>query len=162
MAEKLISVSSYLGLDAADRIISEALKLRAKHQILPIAVAVLDSGGTLVAFKREDGCGIMRYDIAFGKAWASLGMGMATRQIRDRLANRPSFQAALSVVSGGRFIPTPGGVLILNEKCVAIGAVGISGDASDKDEFCAIEAIKSAGFKADPAEPVDNWNDNQL
>ena len=76
MAEKLISVSSYLGLDAADRIISEALKLRAKHQILPIAVAVLDSGGTLVAFKREDGCGIMRYDIAFGKAWASLGMGM--------------------------------------------------------------------------------------
>ena len=105
---------------------------------------MLDAGGNLVSFRREDGCGVLRFDIALGKAWGALGMGMATRQIRDRLANRPTFQGALAAASGGRFIPTPGGVLILNAQHIAIGAVGISGDASDKDEFCAIEAWPSS------------------
>jgi uncharacterized protein GlcG (DUF336 family) len=162
MAEKLIGIYSSLALSDADHIIVEALKLRAEHHLLPLAVMVLDSGGNVVAFKREDGCGILRHDIAMGKAWAALGMGMATRQIRDRLASRPTFQAALSVASDGRFIPTPGGVLILNTQGIAVGAVGISGDASDKDEFCAINAIKSAGFIPEPPAPADNWNENQL
>ncbi len=162
MAEKLISVHSSLALSDADQIITHALKLRATNGLLPLAVVVLDSGGNVVAFKREDGCGILRYDIAIGKAWGSLGMGMATRQIRDRLANRPTFQAALSAASGGRFIPTPGGVLIVNKQGIAIGAVGISGDASDKDEYCAIEAIKLAGFVPEPPAAADNWNENQL
>ena len=61
----------------------------------PLVVAVLDSGGNLVAYKREDGSGLMRFDIAFGKAWGSLGMGMSTRLIRDRLAQRPVFQGLL-------------------------------------------------------------------
>jgi uncharacterized protein GlcG (DUF336 family) len=89
-------------------------------------------------------------------------MGMPTRQIRDRLSDRPTFQAALSAASDGRFIPTPGGVLIVNEVGIAIGAVGISGDASDKDEYCAIEAIKSAGFVPEPPMPASNWNDGRL
>ena len=97
-----------------------------------------------------------------GKAWAALGMGMATRQIRDRLATRPSFQAALAAASGGRFIPTPGGVLVLDAQGQAIGAVGISGDASDKDEFCAIEAIRAAGLLPEPPAPVDNWKESGL
>lgn len=162
MAEKLISIHSSLTLSDADQIIAQALKLRVSNGLLPLAVVVLDSGGNVVSFKREDGCGILRHDIAIGKAWAALGMGMATRQIRDRLANRPTFQAALSVASDGRFIPTPGGVLILNKQSIAVGAVGISGDASDKDEFCAIEAIKSVGFMAEPPSPAENWNENQL
>ena len=162
MAEKLIANHSSLTLADAERIIDEALRLRSKHQLLPLAVVVLDSGGHVVSFKREDGCGILRHDIAIGKAWASLGMGMPTRTIRDRLSDRPSFQAALSVASDGRFIPTPGGVLIVNQDRVAIGAVGISGDASDKDEYCAIESIKSAGFIAEPPMPAENWNDGKL
>jgi len=162
MAEKLISVYSSLALKDADQIITHALELRVANKLLPLAIVVLDSGGNVVVFKREDGCGILRHDIAIGKAWASLGMGMATRQIRDRLANRPTFQAALSATSGGRFIPTPGGVLIVNKQGIAIGAVGISGDASDKDEFCAIEAIKLADFVPEPPVAADNWNENQL
>ena len=162
MAEKLISIYSSLALKDADQIMTHALELRIANGLLPLAIVVLDSGGNVVVFKREDGCGILRHDIAIGKAWASLGMGMATRQIRDRLANRPTFQAALSAASDGRFIPTPGGVLIVNKQGIAIGAVGISGDASDKDEFCAIEAIKLAGFVPEPPVAADNWNENQL
>ncbi len=162
MAEQLIPVFSSLSLALATQITDEALRLRQHHGLLPLAVVVLDAGGNTVSFRREDGCGVLRHDIALGKAWGSLGMGMATRQIRDRLANRPSFQAALSAAAGGRFIPTPGGVLIVNAQGQAIGAVGISGDASDKDEFCAIEAIRAAGLRPEPPEPAANWNEAGL
>jgi uncharacterized protein GlcG (DUF336 family) len=146
----------------ATLITDAAMQLRREHGLLPLAVMVLDAGGNVVSFRREDGCGVLRHDIAMGKAWAALGMGMATRQIRDRLANRPTFQAALAAASQGRFIPTPGGVLITDAQGQAIGAVGISGDASDKDEFCAIGAIRAAGFTPEPPEPADNWQEHAL
>ena len=158
MAERLVPVHSSLSLAAATAITDAVLRLRAEHRLLPLAVTVLDAGGQLVSFRREDGCGVLRFDIAMGKAWGALGMGMSTRQIRDRLANRPTFQAALAGASDGRFIPTPGGVLILDAQGLAIGAVGISGDASDKDEFCAIEAVRSAGLQPEPAQPASDWN----
>ncbi len=157
MTELPRPVHTSLPLSAAARIVDEVIAIRVKEDLLPLAVAVIDGGGNLVAFKREDGCGVLRYDVAFGKAWAALGMGMSTRVIRDRLANRPAFQSALSAASDGRFIPVPGGVLILDAKGSAIGAVGISGDASDRDEYCAIQAVKAAGFDADPSEPHPQW-----
>jgi len=157
MAEHLKAVQSSLALAAAARIVDEALAIRAKEGLLPLAVAVLDAGGNLVAYKREDGCGVLRYDIAFGKAWAALGMGMSTRLIRDRLKERPAFQGALAAAAGGRFIPVPGGVLVLDAAGAAIGAVGISGDASDKDEYCAIAAIAAAGLGSEPAQPHPDW-----
>jgi uncharacterized protein GlcG (DUF336 family) len=162
MAEHLISVHSSMSLNSATRITDEVLRLRLLHKLLPLAVVVLDAGGNLVSFRREDGCGILRFDVALGKAWGALGMGMSTRQVRDRLATRPAFQGALAAASDGRFIPTPGGVLILNPDNIAVGAIGISGDASDKDEFCAIEAVRSAGFMPEPPEPASNWNESGL
>lgn len=157
MAGPLTDVHSSLALDAAAKIVDTAIALRRKEGVLPLAVAVLDAGGNLVAFQREDGCGVLRFDIACGKARAALGMGMSTRLIRDRLGSRVGFLAALAAASDGRFIPVPGGVLILDAAGAAIGAVGISGDASDKDEYCAIEAVRAAGFAAEPAEPNPEW-----
>jgi uncharacterized protein GlcG (DUF336 family) len=150
-------IASSLTLSSAEQMLDAALRLRRTEGLMPLAVAVLDAGGHLVAFKREDGCGVMRFDVAFGKAWAALGMGMSTRLIRDRMANRPAFQSALASVSDGRFIPVPGGVLILDTHSAAVGAMGISGDASDRDEFCAIAAIQAAGFKSEPGEPQPDW-----
>ena len=138
MPEHLHPIHSSLSLAAAERIIDAALAARRAEGLLPLVVAVLDAGGNLVAYKREDGSGVLRFDIAFGKAWAALGMGMSTRLIRDRLAQRPAFQGALATASDGRFIPVPGGVLVLDSAGTAVGSVGISGDASDKDEYCAI------------------------
>jgi glc operon protein GlcG len=162
MPELLHPVHTSLSLTAAARIVDEALAIRIKEDLLPMAVAVIDSGGNLVAFKREDGCGVLRFDVAFGKAWAALGMGMPTRMIRDRMASRPAFQGALAAASDGRFIPVPGGVMILDASGQAIGAVGISGDASDKDEYCAIAAVRAAGFGSEPAEPNPQWRDAAL
>jgi uncharacterized protein GlcG (DUF336 family) len=157
MAEHLRPVQSSLALAAAAAIVDAALAARRAAGLLPLAVVVLDAGGNLVCFKREDGCGVLRFDIAFGKAWAALGMGMPTRQIRDRLAQRPAFQNALAAASDGRFIPVPGGVLILDAAGQAVGSVGISGDASDKDEYCAIAGVRAAGLGTDPAEPNPDW-----
>lgn len=162
MPQHLRPLHSSLSLATAEKIIAAALAARRKEGLMPLVVAVLDSGGNLVAYKREDGSGLMRFDIAFGKAWGSLGMGMSTRLIRDRLAQRPAFQGALASVSDGRFIPVPGGVLILDAAGNAIGAVGISGDASDKDEYCAIEGIKAAGLASEPAEPNPEWRNAGL
>ena len=91
-------------------------------------------------------------------------MGMPSRQIRDRLKDRPTFVGALSEVSGGRFVPVPGGVLVVDEESgVAIGAVGVSGDTSDKDEMVAIVAInKQDGVAANPAAPSATWARSSL
>lgn len=157
MPEHLHQLQTSIELDVAARIVDGAIAIRQREGLLPLAVAVLDAGGQLVAFKREDGAGVMRYDIAFGKAHGALGMGMSSRLIRDRLAARPAFQGALAAASGGRFIPVPGGVLILDAHRVVIGAVGISGDASDKDEYCAIQAVHDAGMTTEPAMPNPDW-----
>jgi uncharacterized protein GlcG (DUF336 family) len=122
----------------------------------------LDAGGCLVSLKREDGSGILRPEIAIGKAWGALGMGVPSRVLRDRLADRPSFQSALAAASGGRFIAVPGGVLLKRQGDFVVGAVGISGDTSDKDELCAILGARAAGFEPMPAQPSENWASSKL
>ena len=150
-------VDSSLNLATAETIASAVVTTAREHDTLPLCVAVLDAGGQLVNFKREDGCGVLRAEIAFGKAYAALGMGMSSRTIGKALANRPVFQGAVATASGGRFVPVPGGVSILNEEGLIIGAVGISGDSSECDEFCAIHGIKATGLIPDPAEPDRSW-----
>ena len=162
MSEQLRPLHSSLTLELAAAIVDRALAIRQREGLLPLSVAVLDAGAQLVAFKREDGSGVMRFDIAFGKAHGALGMGMSSRLIRDRLAARPAFQGALAAASGGRFIPVPGGVLIVDAGGTAIGAVGISGDASDKDEYCAIQAVHDAGLATEPAAPNPDWRNAGL
>ena len=149
-------------LKQASAIVDQAIASGRQAGFLPLTVAVLDPGGHLVAFKREDGSGILRPQIAMGKAWGSLGMGVPSRKIRDNLADRPTFVNSLAVASGGRLIPVPGGVLIKDQDRAVIGAVGISGDTSERDEYCAIEAIKAAGLTPDPPEPDLGWADSTL
>ncbi|HJQ55583.1 MAG TPA: heme-binding protein [Vineibacter sp.] len=158
MAEHSVwHVQSSLTLAQADRMVAGALQAAREATLLPLTVAVLDSGGHLVAFKREDGCGVLRFDIAFGKAWGALGMGISSRTIRDRLANRPAFQGALSAAADGRFVPVPGGVLALDGEGRVVGAIGVSGDASDRDEYAAIMGVRAAGLRPQPEEPAENW-----
>jgi uncharacterized protein GlcG (DUF336 family) len=113
-------------------------------------VAVLDAGGHIIAFKREDGAGLVRFDIAYGKAWGALGMGFGTREITVRAEKFPAFITSLYAISQGRAVPSPGGVLILNQDSDVIGAVGISGDTGDNDELCALAGIAAAGWRGAP------------
>jgi uncharacterized protein GlcG (DUF336 family) len=136
-----------LTLAQASTIVDVALKKGRDTDCAPLTVAVLDAGGHLVALKREDRSGILRFDIAFGKAWGALGMGFGTRELSERAAKVPTFFTALAAVSQGRMVPVPGGVLIKNAAGDVLGAVGISGDTSDRDEACAVAGIEAAGLK---------------
>ena len=137
-------------LAQASTIVDVALKKARETNLAPLTVAVLDAGGHLVAFKREDKSGILRFDIAFGKAWGALGMGFGSRTLASRAAKTPQFFTMLAAASGGRMVTKPGGVLIKDASGTIVGACGISGDTSDKDEMCAVAGIEAAGLKADP------------
>ena len=144
-----------LTLAQASTIVDVALKTGRDAKFAALTVAVLDAGGHLVAFKREDKSGILRFNIASGKAWGALGMGFGSRTLAGRAPKQPAFFNALAAASDGRLIPVPGGVLIRDAAGDVIGAVGISGDSSENDEKCAIAGIEAAGLKADPgADPT--------
>jgi uncharacterized protein GlcG (DUF336 family) len=135
-------------LRKASRIVDEALKKGREMNLSPLTVAVLDAGGHLVAFKREDQSGILRPDIAMGKAWGALGMGYGSREIAERAKAMPIFITALTAISQGRFVPVAGGVLIKSPKNEILGAVGVTGDTSDNDEACAVAGIEAVGLAA--------------
>jgi uncharacterized protein GlcG (DUF336 family) len=139
-----------LTLSQASTIVDVALKKARENNLAPLTVAVLDAGGHLVALKRDEKNGLLRYDIAFGKAWGALGMGFGSRTLASRAAKTPQFFTMLAAASGGRMVTNPGGVLIKDGTGAIVGACGISGDTSDKDEMCGIAGIEAAGLKADP------------
>jgi uncharacterized protein GlcG (DUF336 family) len=138
-----------LMLAQADQIASEALVKGRLLKFAPLTVAILDTGGHVIVLKREDDAGILRPDIAIGKAWGSLGMGFGGRELARRAEKMPAFFTALSTVSGGRMVPVPGGALIRNAEGALLGAIGITGDTSDNDEICLVHAVESAGLKAE-------------
>jgi uncharacterized protein GlcG (DUF336 family) len=140
-------------LTQATTIVEVALEKARETGCAPLAVAVLDAGGHLKTFAREDGSGIIRPLIAIGKAWGALGMGVGSRALARRVADQPqqqSFFAALNAMSGGRVVPAAGGVLVRDGQGAIVGAVGISGDVSDRDEACAIAGIQAAALTPDP------------
>ena len=137
-------------LAQASTIVDTALKKARELKQMPQTVVVLDAGGHVVAAKREDGSGIIRFEIAVGKAYGALGMGWGSRTMMERAAQNPNFLTAIAAASGGRLVPNPGGVLIRDAGNAIIGAVGISGDTADNDEIIAVAGIEAAGLKADP------------
>jgi len=138
-----------LTLEKAAIIVDKTLEKARELKLRPLCVAVLDEGGHLKALKREDEASILRPQIAIGKAWGAVGMGESTRELGQRLKDRPTFLNSLSDLSDGKVVPVAGGVLILEGNSI-IGAVGVSGGTSDEDEACAIEGIQAArlAFKA--------------
>src|SRR3954468_8673236 len=113
-----------LKLAQATAIIEAALAEGRKNKLAMLAVAVLDAGGHVIAFKREDGASFLRFDLAYGKAWGALGMGFGTRELAERATKQPAFIGALSAVTQGRMVPSPGGVLIAAADGEVLGAIG--------------------------------------
>lgn len=138
-----------LPLDSARKIIDAAFARAAELKLKPLAVSVLDAGGHLVAFERQDGASFLRHQIGSGKAFGALAIGAGSRSVAKAAIERPHFMQGLSGVSEGRVVPVPGGVLIRDRSGAVVGAVGISGDTSDNDEAAAIAGIEAAGFTPD-------------
>lgn len=140
-------LASTLTLHAADIMVSAALAYGEENGLEPLAVCVLDAGGQIVVCKRQDGAGLLRLDIAHGKAWGALGMGLPSRGIAERLGSQPAFLSALTVASQGRLVPGLAGLLIGDENNLVIGAIGISGYIGERDEDAALAGITAAGLR---------------
>lgn len=140
---------SKISLEKASIIADQTLLKGREIGCAPLTVVVLDDGGHFKVVKREDGSGLMRVEIALGKAWGALGMGFASRELARRAEKMPVFFNALAAMSNGKMVPLPGGVLIRGESGALLGAVGVSGDTSDRDEECAVHGVKAAGLAPD-------------
>lgn len=139
-----------VSLEEARTIIAAALAKAAELKLKPLGVAVLDAGGHLKAFERQDGATHMRMEIAMGKAHGAIALGMGSRAIFKRAQEQAYFVSAANALARGLLVPVPGGVLIRDAGGAVVGAVGISGDTSDQDEACAIAGIQATGLSADP------------
>jgi uncharacterized protein GlcG (DUF336 family) len=118
-----------------------AAHAQSKHQ--SHAIAVVDAGGRLLAFRRMDGNGFGIGEFAQRKAVASAAWGGRTSQLAQGAATTPGFADAPDVVV------VPGGVPVFSGDGTLVGAVGVSGEAPADDEACAVAGIEAAGLLAE-------------
>jgi uncharacterized protein GlcG (DUF336 family) len=135
-----------LTLAQANRIIESALQRCAESGFKPMAVVVIDDAGHIKSAQRQDGASMLRIDIAAGKAWAAVGMGVASRVLTQRAKDLPAFFNAIAATAQGKFIPQTGAVLIKDAEGQVLGAVGASGGTGDEDELICAAGVEAAGF----------------
>ncbi|MEL6618908.1 MAG: heme-binding protein [Pseudomonadota bacterium] len=138
-----------LTLDAARKIIDVTRAKGREMDLKPLSVAVLDAGGHLLAFEREDGAAPGRYGIAQGKAYGAVMLGMAGTAQMARAEQQAYFIAAVNGVYGGQMVPVPGGILVRDANGAVLGAVGVTGDTSDNDAAAGAAGIEAVGLVAE-------------
>ena len=136
-----------LTLDVARKILDAALAKAVEQKFKPLVIAILDARGAVKLTAAQDGTSLMRAEIAHGKAYGALAMGMGSRALFQRVKEQAYFIDAVNALAQGRLVPVPGGVLI-QDGATLLGAIGVSGDNSDNDEICAIAGIEAAGLTA--------------
>ncbi|KUJ79350.1 GlcG/HbpS family heme-binding protein [Ruegeria profundi] len=135
-----------VSLRKARTIIRKTLEKGREMDLKPLSVVVLDAGGHVIAFEREDGAAPGRFPIAHGKAYGSVMLGMAGTAQMQRAEAQAYFMAAVNGVYGGQVVPVPGGILLRDRKGAVIGAVGVTGDTSDNDVVAGMAGIESVGL----------------
>ncbi len=136
-------------LGQSNRII-EAILFRGRELACrPLSVVVVEPGAKVKAFQKEDGSAMMRFEMAYGKAYAALALGRSSSLVRVRAEERPLFMQYLIRASGDQIFPEGGGMLIRDKEGEVIGAVGVTGDTQERDEELAVQGIHAAGLKTD-------------
>jgi len=136
-------------LSQANRIISAIIKRGIELDCRPISVVVVEPGAVVKAFQKEDGASMLRFEMAFGKAYAALALSRSSKLVRIRNEEKPAFMRYLMTTSGDKIFPEGGGRQIRDKNGEVIGAVGVTGDTEARDEELAAHGIRAAGFKTD-------------
>lgn len=136
-------------LRKSQTILKAALAKAREMELKPLTVVVLDAGGHVIAAAREDGASPGRFELARGKAYGSVMLGIAGTAQRDRAEAQAYFVQAMNGLYGGRFVPVPGGVLVRDRKGAVVGAVGVTGDTSENDAAVALAGIEAAGLSGE-------------
>lgn len=111
----------------------EAAKAEAEKQKWPVAIAVVDGGGHLVAFYRLDNTQYGSVEVAIAKAKSAALFRRPTKAFEDILAGGGANLRILKVEGA---VPVEGGVPILRGGKI-IGAIGVSGVKSNEDGIIA-------------------------
>ena len=139
---------SRISLDQAQTIVAATLKEGRSLGLKPLSVVVLDAGGHMVAFAREDNSSNLRPQIATAKASGALALGVSSRVIGEMAIDRPTFINAAAGLNPDGIVPAVGGILVRSGEGEIIGAVGVTGDLSDNDEKAALAGVAAAGLSS--------------
>lgn len=138
-----------ISLRKARTIIRKTFEKGREMELKPLSVVVLDSGGHVKAFEREDGAAPGRFGIAQGKAYGAVMLGITGTAQAQRAEVDAPFMAAVNGVYGGQVVPVRGGLLVRDRKGAVIGGVGVTGDLSDNDMIAGLAGIEAAGLIGD-------------
>ena len=138
-----------LSLAEALAIIEGTFAAGEKHACHALAAIVLDAGGRVKAFHKQDGASLMRFEIAYGKAFAALSLGRSSRMVLQKAREKPLFVQSMEQIADGPLFLEAGGQLIRDDQGEVVGAIGVTGDVNEMDDICAIAGIRAAGLRAD-------------
>jgi uncharacterized protein GlcG (DUF336 family) len=138
-----------ISLNEANTIIEGTFAAAAAHKCHALAAIVLDAGGRVKAFQKQDGASLMRFEVAYGKAFAALALGRSSRMVLQKQREKPVFMANLEALADGPMFLEGGGQLIRDETGEVVGAVGVTGDVNEMDDICAVAGIHAAELRAD-------------
>ncbi len=138
-----------LNLKEALQIIEGTFAAAAAKRCHPLSAIVLDGGGRVKAFQKQDGCSLMRFEIAYGKAFGALALGRSSRMLLQKAREKPLFMQSMERLADGPIFLEGGGQLIRDDTGEVVGALGVTGDVNEMDDLCALDGIRGAGFRTD-------------
>lgn len=149
-----------LTLEAADEMSTVALREAYARSFKPVSVCVMDASGRIIVSKTMIACATLAPELAQAKARTCVGFHISSRDFRDNYISAegtgpkmPQVLAMGAVGASARqpVASFPGGVLCRDAAGHIIGAIGVSGAASDEDEHCAILGAHAVGLVTEPA-----------
>ena len=135
-------------LDEAVRIINATFAEAKRRNAYPLTAVLLDAGGRLKCAMKQDGASLLRFEVAYGKAYAALAMGRESRQVLQKAKDKPLFMQSFVELADGPMFLEGGGQLIRDSEGEVIGAIATTGDTNEVDDLCAIAGIRAAGPSA--------------
>ena len=136
-----------ISLDEAVTIINGCFAAAKDRKLRPLTAVLLDAGGRLKAALKQDGCAMLRFEVAYGKAYAALSMGRPSRMVLQKQREKPVFMENLIALADGPMFLEAGGQLIRDPSGEVVGAIGVTGDSGEMDDVCAIAGIHAGGYK---------------
>jgi uncharacterized protein GlcG (DUF336 family) len=138
-----------LSLEEANTIIAASFAEAKKRKCRPMSAIVLDAGGRVKAFQKQDGASMLRFEICYGKAYGSLALGRPSKLVLQKAKEKPFFMQSIENLAEYPLFLEGGGQLIRDKTGEVLGAVGVTGDANELDDICAIAGIHAARLRAD-------------
>jgi uncharacterized protein GlcG (DUF336 family) len=138
-----------LSLEQANTIIEATFAAAKKHKCRPMSAIVLDAGGRVKAFQKEDGASMLRFEVCYGKAYGSLALGRPSKLVLQKAREKPLFMQSIDNLADYPLFLEGGGQLIRDKDGEVVGAIGVTGDVNEMDDICAVAGIHAADFRSD-------------